>query len=455
MRDNRHDDERDKQRGSAMVLAIFVLVLLTSMGTALLFLSETEQKMSQANLRTKKAFYYAEAGLEATREALYAVNRNGDFSDDLSDGAGGGAAGPDNLLDFDAGALVPSWNSDGTFGGFSGYDDDVPIRPLAAVADGWYAAWIVNDPLEGGGELDVSDTNNRLLVTSAGAGRDRSYEVVQAIIEKIDILPTVPPATITLLGPAPVFDGGKSTVKRYVGDDCDGAGGGFYVPIVGAVGTDAEDSAEDGIYSNPNYESGGLPPEDTFADLTDPTEPTVDAAGFGTLDAAWQDCEAIRDLIENVRLMADYTCCLEATVCNPVTSCSTPAMSNNHIWFVDGDLDIGPSAPDGFGTLLVTGELLFNGNAEWNGLVMILGRGAFVRYGGGNGRISGGTIAANIAGADGVYGTADDCTGADNGFDPVSYDESGGGNSSTVYCSTDLAAADPVRPYEIVEFLQW
>ena len=34
--------------GSAMVMAIFVLVILTSMGTALLFMTQSEVQMSQA-----------------------------------------------------------------------------------------------------------------------------------------------------------------------------------------------------------------------------------------------------------------------------------------------------------------------------------------------------------------------------------------------------------------------
>ena len=61
-------------RGSALVMAVFVLALLTGMGTALLFLSQHEAKMSQVNLRAKKAFFVAEAGLENGRVTLFNVN---------------------------------------------------------------------------------------------------------------------------------------------------------------------------------------------------------------------------------------------------------------------------------------------------------------------------------------------------------------------------------------------
>ena len=51
------------ERGSALVMAIFVLVLLTGMGATLLFVSENAVKMSQVDVRSKKVFYFAEAGL--------------------------------------------------------------------------------------------------------------------------------------------------------------------------------------------------------------------------------------------------------------------------------------------------------------------------------------------------------------------------------------------------------
>ena len=49
-----------------------------------------------------------------------------------------------------------------------------------------------------------------------------------------------------------------------------------------------------------------------------------------------------------------------------------------------------------------------------------------------------------IAGADNVYGTADDCTGGTNGFRSVYFEEQKKKHKgTTVYCSADIAAADP------------
>jgi len=126
--------------------------------------------------------------------------------------------------------------------------------------------------------------------------------------------------------------------------------------------------------------------------------------------------------------------------------------SANRIIFADGDFAVGPGSEAG--VLAVTGELTMSGNTKWAGLILIVGEGVYRLNGGGAGTISGGTIVADIAGPDNVYGTADDCTGPDNGFDSAVFDERGGGNSGNVYCRQDIVDVNPARPYDVVEFLQ-
>ena len=88
-------------------------------------------------------------------------------------------------------------------------------------------------------------------------------------------------------------------------------------------------------------------------------------------------------------------------------------------------------------------------------MILALGEGRFERNGGGNGDISGAIMVADIAGPDDLYGTADDCTGGDNGFDSAEYENNGGGNADTGFCSTDIIAARPNPPYDIVAFRQF
>ena len=90
--------EARRNAGSALLMAVFVLFLVSSMGVALLFTSSTEVKMSQAGLRTKEAFFLAEAAVEDARTDLWLVNDADTFDDDLiaaaSDGTMDLAAGP-------------------------------------------------------------------------------------------------------------------------------------------------------------------------------------------------------------------------------------------------------------------------------------------------------------------------------------------------------------------------
>jgi Tfp pilus assembly protein PilX len=64
----------ERQTGSALVIAVFVLVLVTSLGVALLFLSTNEVQLSQADLRSKTVYYLSEAGLEDSRASVWAAN---------------------------------------------------------------------------------------------------------------------------------------------------------------------------------------------------------------------------------------------------------------------------------------------------------------------------------------------------------------------------------------------
>jgi hypothetical protein len=434
-----------QERGSALVMAVFVLALLTAMGGALLFLSQTEIKMSEASVNPKKAFYYAEAGLEHARQALWLNAGAGPFAPFLVLATGGDPLDP---IGFDPDNIAAVYDSNGNVTGFSGYDNDTPLVGIQNLDDGWYAAFMTNDL--GEGRTNQLDSDDRVILAGVGAGPDGSFEVIEAVISIESALPSMPPATIFMLGPTPAFASGTSSVKNYIGDDC-GVAGGDYFPVVGTIGSAAELAAEAGIDGNPTYTSDGPQPapEDTFSDLTGSPVDSMNDPTF-SLDPEWQSCEALHDMVESLRAIATVTCPDRSSY----GSCagSTPN-TMSRIIFADGDFDVGPGGPKN-GTLIVTGTMILRGQTEWEGLLLAVGEGV-VRYNGaGNGHTLGGIVVADVAGPDGIYGNADDCTGPDDGFGVATYDERGGGNSGTVFCSTILQAADPVLPYDILEFRQ-
>jgi len=433
------DVKSDNERGSALVLAIFVLVLLTGMGAALLFVSENEVKMSQVDVKDKQVFYFAEAGLEHAREQLRFNNMNATppsnkttLNDDLL-----AAAGPNGVLDFDAANLKAVYDSSGNVTGFTGYGDDVPLKAMTTFGPGKYAAFLLNDPLEASpGKTNLNDTNQRAMITAIGTGAGTSLEVVQAIVKR-ETLPQFP-STITIVGPNPNFDGGSSSAKNYTGNDCNGTGiPGLSVPVVGVIGTAAKASADTGVQKPGTYSTGALTGTGTVSDLT------------STIDPNLNNCQYLLDLAKKVRNVATVV----GDSSTPTSSLGTAA--NPKVVFIDGDF----SFTDGGGLLWVTGNLTITGNTNWNGVLIIVGKGNLQRNGSGNGVISGSVLVADVAGPDGIMWTADDCSGpddvkgnADDGISSGTYNVNGGGSGGEVYCTNDIHNIDSEFPFVIVSF---
>lgn len=428
-------ERRRNDRGSALVIAVFVLALLTGMALALVFMGENELRLSRADLRGKQTFYVAEAGIEHARLALFNVNGKDEFDEELLAAAGGTVDG----IELNLANLTPTYDAAGILSGFSGgYGDDVPLLGVTTFGEGAYVAFLTNDPVDG---IDkTTDTNDRVMITAVGGTPNRSLETVQAIIEHDPLLPVSPKSALTLIGPSPFYNPGNSSTKFYTGNDCNGAGvPGYHVPVVGVV----DDTAVPDVVTNlgkhdHNYESGTLAPEDTVANLNDTSHPAV----LEPLDGRWQDCQQLHDIITYMRGEAK-------TLCTDGSACTLPSPALDNFVFIDDDTTIGPHT--GAGLLVVTGSLTINGDLDWDGQMLVVGEGSVVRTGGGGGTISGGILVADIAGPDNVFGNGDDCS---TGFGSPVFDTSGGGNSTLAFCGQNLDAAQPQEVYRIVEFLQ-
>lgn len=430
------------ERGSALVLAIFVLALVTSMGVALVFLSRTETSLASADVQGKALFYSAEAGVEHARTVLFEMNKHSADPTDLSEELD--ALSVDGTIDFDIASVTPVFDSDGAITGFSGYNDDVAVQASTPFGSGAYEVFVNNDGVDG--FFSTTDTNDRVIVTSLATGPSGTMETVQAILHRPDTFSDLP-ATITLLGPAPVFGGGKSNAKLYTGDDggshCPG-GTGASVPVIGVIGAAAKTVVHAGVVKKGTYVSGSDTGDDTVADLTlDPS-----------MDPMWTDCDLLLDLAEIIKFEADVV----GNSSTPLSALGTPG--DPKIVFIDDDYDV-PGGGHYAGVLWVTGHLNFSGNAAFDGVIFIVGQGDFLRDGSGNGDIAGGLVVANISGPDGDLFTADDCAGLDgingtpdDGVAQSSYYVNGNGVSITGYCSSNIFPWQGLRPMEVVGFLQ-
>jgi hypothetical protein len=420
-----------RQRGSALLMAIFVLFIVTNLGIALLFLSRNEQQLSLADGRSKRVFYIAEAGLEDARRTLFLTNGEGPFNDDLDD-----AAGIDDAISFDVTQLLANFDAAGNLTGFDGVGDDVPVSPLTAFGDGSYVAYLTNDPVEG--RSNKADLNNRVMITGIGVGSDRAVEVVQAIVQPRRPFPVQPSAAITLLGPTPSFSSGSGNPGEFRGDDC-GVTGGIIAPTVATTDAAAAQSVESGIDLNngPDFTSGAYTELDTVVDMTDTADPMMVDSGISSMPPEYQDCMAMRESVFELQARAQHTT-LQA------------AYGPSDVTFIDGDCDLGPG-DSGQGILVVTGVLTIDGNTDWNGLIIAIGQGSIERNGGGSGTLSGAIVVADVAGPDNIFGNADDCQ---SGFEVPTFHVNGNGNSDVQFCTTDLSAANPIETYKIEEFIQ-
>ena len=426
------------ERGSALVMAIFVMALLAAMGMTLLFVTENEARTGQVDQRAKRSFFLAEAGLEKARETMRvdnytdvsAANRQ-TFDDELVT-----AAGANGVFNFSPTTLRLVYNSSGVVTGYTGAGDDVPVRAVTAFGSGFYAAFLTNDIADA--NTPLTDTNDRVKVTAVGAGANRSMEMVQAVVERTSF-PAMP-ATITIVGPAADFDGGSSAAKEYSGDDC--AVPGLSLPAIGVFGAGSETTAEVGVQKPASYSEGAESGVDTVDDID------------GVADPMWQDCGFLKETARAVRASADVV----GNSATPLASLGTPG--DPKIVYIEGDYNI-PGGVNGAGLLFVTGTLTMHGGADWYGTIFVVGDGSMIRSGAGNGDISGAVLVADISGPDRNLWTGDDCVGqdgvlgtADDGVATSTYNVSGSGTSETGYCSAAISEVQERFPFVIVDFRQ-
>lgn len=126
----------------------------------------------------------------------------------------------------------------------------------------------------------------------------------------------------------------------------------------------------------------------------------------------------------------------------------TNPATNPQVVYVDGDLDI--SASSGSGILVVTGNLTYDGNSNWNGIIMVVGEGTttfntqFNVNGGGSGQFNGAIFVATIThNGNGAilptFGTAD-------------FNVNGGGGSGIFYNSCWINNVQKPITYQILSF---
>jgi hypothetical protein len=168
------------------------------------------------------------------------------------------------------------------------------------------------------------------------------------------------------------------------------------VPAIGYTTPDSSyDSIKNGAQPQPNYQ--GDPPI-AGPPTTPSTAPATIQEIFSTLSPNWTSPSGLDQLVQDITAGAD------AVIQGPATPASfPPGMSATHPMtiVVNGDLDLNAWHNTGYGLLLVTGNLQYNPDATWEGIVLVIGQGNFVSTKAGTGGIDGAVFIAKTRDASG------------------------------------------------------
>jgi Tfp pilus assembly protein PilX len=387
------------EQGFLLVAALVLLVALTLIGTTAYILSSTDIKIGAGFRNAEQVFQAAQAGAERGREVLRQVNANQT-----------------------TGADPTSFNSELVY-----YAAGNRQLTSGSIDNYTYTVMLSNDPGDAGG--NSADSNNKVLVTSTATGSNG----IKAVVEIAVTLPPPPaappplnipgsPGAITLLGNSATFMGGNSNAKSLNGNDQCGNSAPLPVVAVSDQGSlsgiqnSISDSKPKTYHTTVNGKS-----VDASTNMNDIAK-SLTPAQMNNNGINLNDPASLNGLVDSVAALPQAT-----VVPGGSTNVDLGSVSNLKVVVVDGDFTMTGS---GAGLLVVRGQLTFNGNVNYTGIIMVIGKGIMVRNGGGNGTISGAVWVANTAGADGIVGDADDAMGA------AVLNTSGGGSSNIQYCSS-------------------
>ncbi len=424
---------RRSEDGIALLIAIFVLLLISVVAIALLVSSGTETALG-ANYRTSSTVYYAAlAGLEEARgrllpknpkyfgasyisptttfplvQTLYVINRLAgdniapwDSSNTYYDN--------EYQTEFGTAASSATWQSvhsvwDNNIQGIPGpiykwvrinaateqslflhvngtgsYDNTTPIYYDPSHLDKYLNPWP---------SLVVGQTSTAavqaLEITAMAQLPNGSKKILQYLVAPIplDLSPIAPSqrftAALALDGNNVVYQGPTSSNFKIVGDDvttgrtCSAP----TLPSVPAIGyTNSSDSSQADITSgtsvHPGNYVGDQPP------LAPSPAPSMSPV---SLPSSYQSPAGLDSFAQKIIANADVVIPSGPPPLPPYTAHgsdlpSAMSPSNPMIVAVQGNLDLTGWHNAGSGILLVTGNLNYDPDASWNGIVLVIGQG--------------------------------------------------------------------------------
>jgi Tfp pilus assembly protein PilX len=428
---------RSSEDGIALLIAIFVLLLISVVAIALLVSSGTETALG-ANYRTSSTVYYAAiAGLEEARGRLLPKNPN--YFDNSDPSFIPASPTPLQLgqtryvINRSLGENIVPWDSSNSY-----YDNEYQTEfGTAASSASWQSVpsvwdnnvqgipgpifkWVrINAATEQSLFLQVNASgsyNNStpiyydpahvntsgnpwpslivnvsppstavqaLEITALAALPTGSQKVLQYLVAPVSVNLSFP-AALTLDGYADVFNSPDHSAwvvqgNSDGGDSACSPAGPIPYPVYAVA-----------VPDNPDVGNviSGIP--------TSPNE-TVNFTGLGaapsvaraTLATSLQTVQGLNQIAQTIIQNADA---ILPGGTNESNLPSAMSITNPMTVAVEGDFTLGTGIPAGYGLLLVTGNFTYATGANWNGIVLVIGKGTMTASENGSGGAFNGAV---------------------------------------------------------------
>jgi len=245
-------------------------------------------------------------------------------------------------------------------------------------------------------------TLTSLAITPTGSRKMTQYETASIIFPPM-------PAAVTFDGSNPNFNAPSSNALIVSGNDAHSCGpGGPNMPAIGGYDNAAVNQIDAAIPNNRNANYTGTGGNPSIGNVNSQLGILATVGG-------------LQSLVTNITSSANQIYGNSPSIPN----LGTPA--NPLITVVNGDFDMGNAS--GTGLLLVTGNLTLSGSPNFNGAILVIGKGSFTYSGNGSGAINGAFFMAN------PYNNSGTLLPASSGPGIPSMTWNGGGNLSFNYDS--------------------
>ncbi|MGI8919744.1 MAG: hypothetical protein ACR2H6_14215 [Pyrinomonadaceae bacterium] len=356
------------ERGAALLTCLLIATMLLGIAGMVILTTGMSATTSVDSTAELQAYYGAESGLEATLNVLRG---------NVAPRAGlpaGTRIGFRSAVQLDRSNLPSDTSLSARLSGWLPYDNTFS-RITPAGTNFAYAVQLL-DPDDFAGTRLASEPAyipTRLLVRSTGFGPRGSIKRMEMVVQRV-LFDIQAKAALAMRGAddgtsAMTFTIGESAAKDYSGHDFTGSEAAL--PSFGVTHAVDKAVAEDAI---------------TKGSTVEPDRVRI---------VAISDLPEFLQTADNARAFLNYMQAVARSMGRHYTSFNGYAGSTAtpQFTFVNGNCTL----DGGAGLLIVTGNLVMNGNPNFNGIILVLGNGYMERDGAGNGNVLGTTYVAKFA----------------------------------------------------------